>query len=295
MEQSEKKKSELLMNIQKKTKDYIMIGICSPDGLILYSNPSSNKKVYANDRLWFKRMQASQDFALGEYQVGRITGKPGITLGYPITGQLKGKPLASVYATLDLDVIQKMIDKIDIPESNLINLIDRNGTIIVRNPDISNLRGKPSMGFKEFRKAGKKTGEYIEALCTDGNTRLFTFHYVPGSDDGLYVGVGLSLNKIYADSRKKMFTGFLWLGLSTVLAFVIVWFISSATIIRDIKKLVIATKKLAAGDYNARIEMNGGGAVELKELSASFNNMAGELEKYRDKLENIISERTVAL
>ncbi len=287
--------TRLLRNIQETTKEYLMIGICDPEGLIVSSSVPTDKKVYVKDREWFKRMQASRDFSVGDYQIGRITGKPGITFGYPvITDEPDNKPASSVYVTLNREVINLLINRIILPEDCLVNLIDRNGIIIARNPDVKELQGKPSMGFKEFRRAGKKQGEYVEAVGTDGNKRLFTFQYVPGSDNGLYVGIGLSLDQIYADTRKKMITGFIWLGLAMTAAFAFVWFITGLSIIRHVRELVNATNQLAGGKSETRVVLKGG-TKEFKELAVSFNEMAGSLETYSKNMEQMVAIRTAEL
>ncbi|HEY9162094.1 MAG TPA: PAS domain S-box protein [Desulfomonilia bacterium] len=287
--------TELIQNLGMATQEYLMIGICDPEGLIISSSVPADKRIYVHDREWFKRLQKSKDFSVGDYQVGRITGKPGITFGYPIiSDNSAGKPAASVFVTLDQRVLNLLINKIVLPKGSLVNLIDRNGIIITRNPDNELLQGKSSMGFKEFRRAGKKPGEYVEAIGTDGNKRLFTFIYVPGSDDGLFVGVGLSLNQIYRDTRKNMITGFIWLGLSMAVAFIFVWFATDISIIRHVRKLVNATKMLAEGKTGARAILKGG-TKEIKELAVSFNEMADSLERYSRNLEQLVAERTAAL
>ena len=293
--QDEQTETELLQDINATTKDYLMIGICNPEGLVISSSVPTGKKIYVNDREWFKRVQTSRDFSVGDYQIGRITGKPGITFGYPIiTSRSDNKPVASVYVALDRNVISSLIKKAVLPKGCLINMIDRNGIIITRNPHSKELQGKLSMGFREFRRANKKPGEYIEAVGTDGIKRLYTFEYVPGSDGGLHVGIGLSLDQIYADTRKDMITGFIWLGLSTVIVFAFVWFITGFSIIRHVRQLVNATKMLASGKTGARAELKGG-TSEMKELSVSFNKMAGSLERYGKNLEQLVAERTAAL
>jgi PAS domain S-box-containing protein len=286
--------NRLFHDLVQKTPYYLMIGMCNKDGLIISSSQNNDRKIYVNDREWFRRMQKSRDFAVGDYQIGRITGKPGITLGFPINGQPEDKVLSSVYATLDLDVIKLIFSRIILPEDCLVNLVDRNGTIIVSNPDNKSMLGKQSKGLKEFRLAGKKQGEYLDMIGSDGRRRLFNFQSVPGSDDGLYVGIGLSLDRIYADTRKDMITGFIWLGFTTAAAFVFVWFITGFSIIRHFRELVHATKLLAGGKTDARVRLKGG-SREIRELAVSFDEMAGSLERYGKNLEQLVTERTAEL
>ncbi len=295
IKQNRQMETELMQNLSMATREYLMIGICDPEGLVISSSVPADKKIYVYDREWFKRLQKSKGFSVGDYQVGRITGKPGITFGYPIiSDNSAGKAATSVFVALDQRVLSLLINKIVLPKGCLVNLIDRNGIIITRNPDTKWLQGKSSMGFKEFKQTGKKPGEYVEAVGTDGNKRLFTFANVPGSDDGLFVGVGLSLSQIYEDTRKNMITGLIWLGLSMAVAFIFVWFATDISIIRHVRKLVNATKMLAEGKTEARAVLKGG-TREIKELAGSFNEMAGSIETYSKNMEQLVAKRTAEL
>ena len=41
-------------------------------------------QVYVGDRVYFRRALETRDFAIGEYQIGRITGKATLNFGYPV-------------------------------------------------------------------------------------------------------------------------------------------------------------------------------------------------------------------
>lgn len=43
---------------------------------------------------------ATNTFAIGDYQTGRVTGKPTLTFGYPVTGP-QGRPVAAMQERLD--------------------------------------------------------------------------------------------------------------------------------------------------------------------------------------------------
>ena len=50
-------------------------------------------QVYAGDRVYFQRAVETRDFAIGEYQIGRITGKAAVNFGYPVARRRGPCPL----------------------------------------------------------------------------------------------------------------------------------------------------------------------------------------------------------
>ena len=54
---------------------YHSMGLFTPDGHLFCNAASWRDKVYSGDRLYFRLARETGRFAVGEYQVGRITGK----------------------------------------------------------------------------------------------------------------------------------------------------------------------------------------------------------------------------
>jgi hypothetical protein len=54
------------------------------------------------DRSFFQRALSTRDLSIGDYQVGRISGKPSFNLGYPVIDP-SDQVQAVVFAALDLD------------------------------------------------------------------------------------------------------------------------------------------------------------------------------------------------
>ena len=58
-------------------------------------------EVYLGDRVYFRRALETREFAIGEYQVGRLTEKASVNFGYPVLDDA-GDVHAVVFAALDL-------------------------------------------------------------------------------------------------------------------------------------------------------------------------------------------------
>ena len=72
---------------------------------------SMTNTVNLADRSYFQRALSSRAFSIGDYQVGRISGKPSFDLGYPVFAP-SGRIQAVVFAALDLDWVNRS-DRID--------------------------------------------------------------------------------------------------------------------------------------------------------------------------------------
>jgi hypothetical protein len=68
----------------KKHPHLVNLGVISADGELLCSAIPPGSPISGDDRAYFRRVMETKRFAVGEYQVGRITGKASINFGYPI-------------------------------------------------------------------------------------------------------------------------------------------------------------------------------------------------------------------
>ena len=55
---------------------YANLGAAAPDGEIFCSAVALDRPLNVSDQLWFQRAVGTGGFAVGDYHLGRITGKP---------------------------------------------------------------------------------------------------------------------------------------------------------------------------------------------------------------------------
>ncbi|MFN7138006.1 MAG: PAS domain S-box protein, partial [Limisphaerales bacterium] len=110
----------------------------------------------------------------------------------------------------------------------------------------------------------------------------------------LYLEYDLALLKgmEFAETSRRAAT----VGVILVFFFMLIWMFFHRTLTRRATQLLIATQKLAKGDFSARAELDG--ADELAELAKSFDQMAinirartAELELANQKMRREIQER----
>ena len=62
---------------------YANLGVADPNGDVWCSAVPLTGRVNISDRVYFRRAQKTHGFAVGDYQIGRITGKATVNFGYP--------------------------------------------------------------------------------------------------------------------------------------------------------------------------------------------------------------------
>src|SRR5262249_22770322 len=65
---------------------YHSMGLFKANGELLCNAVSWHDRTFGGDRLYFRLARETGKFSIGDYQIGRVTSKAGINLGYPIFG-----------------------------------------------------------------------------------------------------------------------------------------------------------------------------------------------------------------
>jgi signal transduction histidine kinase len=119
----------------------------------------------------------------------------------------------------------------------------------------------------------------IEAEGLDGARRLYSYTPVGDRDQPqAYVSIGLSTAAAYAAANSALARNLGLLAVATLLALTITWFGADRTIVRPLRAISGAAKRLAGGDFEAR-SGTAPGEGELAEFARSFDDMAAALEK----------------
>ena len=74
----------LLARLLAEYKVYATLGVTSADGQVVCSAPAAPPGTTLADRPIFARAQAAGGFIVGEYAVGRLSGKPSLGLGFAV-------------------------------------------------------------------------------------------------------------------------------------------------------------------------------------------------------------------
>lgn len=242
--------------------------------------------VNLRDRAWFRRAVERRTFAIGDYVMGRIVrGPPIITFSYPLlsdTGALEGVISAAVPITW----LQQSVAAADLPENSAVTVFDPSLTVIARYPFDSLLVGRPpkvAALIDALRRGDEETT--FEAAGMDGVPRLYAVRpllSLPGVEP-IRLAVGIATEAAFAPADRALRANLAGLFVLTVFVVWLAWWGSDAFILRQVRSLVRATRKIGDGDLSARAtNANAGG--ELGELATAFNEMAEGLERNAEEI-----------
>lgn len=270
----------LLDEFLQRQERYANLGVADATGDVFCSALPLDQPVNISDRAYFQRAVHTGDFAVGDYQIGRITAVASINFGYPILDDM-GQVQRLVFAALDLDWLNQFAAGAELPEGSTLTVIDRNGTVLVRQPDPEDWVGQSFPEAEILQPTLERRGEGItEAVGLDGVPRLYAFAPLGGGlrAPDVYVYIGIPKSLVLAPASRTLVLDLIGLGLVALLALEAAWVGGDRFLLRPIKALISATKRLASGDLGARTAL-GDQVGEVGQLARTFDQMAESLQR----------------
>jgi Stage II sporulation protein E (SpoIIE) len=106
-----------------------------------------------SDRAYFRRVVETRQSAMGNYAIGRTTGKPTVHFAYPGL-DTQGTMCRIAMVGLDLAWLEKLAAEAELQEGAVLRVVDSEGTILVRWPDPERWRGKSIKNFPFAKRMG---------------------------------------------------------------------------------------------------------------------------------------------
>ncbi|HXF83614.1 MAG TPA: HD domain-containing phosphohydrolase [bacterium] len=270
------------------------VGAARPDGTVFCSAIRLIEPVSIADRPYFQRALRTGEAALGEYQIGRITQRPGINLGHPVR---RGDRIVGVaFAAIDLARIHDVAAQVQLPDGGTVVVLDEDGVILARYPFPEPWVGRRAPE-SELRRAMRRIDSAGTALARglDGRPRLYGIVALPVTPGGgrVHVGVGIPASAAFAAANRSFLLslgGLAVVGLLTLAALLLG---TDALLLRPFRSLRAAAERIARGDFAARV----GPRQQLSELQAvaeAFDRMAEAIQQHeaeRDQAEQRIIEQ----
>ncbi len=271
-------------NLRKLSPNYLNFGLIETNGLLFCSAEPTSDQVNLSDRAYFQRVIQTKKFSAGDFQVGPLTDQPSLNFGYPVWDE-HGQLRRVVYASLKLSLLSATLTQIPLPAGGTVTVIDRNGTVLARQPEPEKWVGKSLSGTAEVQRTLTQKGGVFEVASVDGVSRL---HAVTAVTDGqtpkLFVIVGIPVEISFAHANQVLARNLIVLGLVAVVVGIAAQFYARRFFLRPVSALVAAAKELAGGNLGARIGVMPGSG-ELVELGRAFDDMAGRLERRQAQIE----------
>jgi PAS domain S-box-containing protein len=267
--------NELFPQLLDQHPEYANLGVIDANGT-LYCSGLPSPPIYAGDRTYFRRAVETRDFAIGDYQIGRITKKPTINFGYPVLNTSQNV-VAVVFAALDLAWLSRLGTEAQLPDGTSLTVIDRRGTVIVRHPDRDRWVGKMASETPIVKTMLAQREGVSDVPGLDGVSRLYGFTPLGGKIEGAYISIGIPKAAAFAATNSGLIRNLTWFGFAGALTLVLAWFGTDLFILRQVTALGHAAQRLTSGDLSARTTLPYE-VGELGELARTFDQMAESLQ-----------------
>ncbi|CAN5842016.1 hypothetical protein BH10CHL1_BH10CHL1_13940 [soil metagenome] len=280
-----------LSQLFAQTKNYNGFSVAHPNGDIYCLAPSNRPTTTLNSLAlpYFQRAVQKKDFALGGFQIGRITGKPILSFGYPILGK-DGAVQAVLGVSMDVEKLNQEIAASQLPAYAALLVVDHAGTVLVHYPGSDKFIGQKPLDIPLIQAVLQQRENTLETVGLDGVKRLYAFTALGDANEPeFYVAVGISPDHIYAGVNRTLGSSLLGLSVIGLAALLSAWISAEWVIVRRTKRIAGAALRLREGDLSARTGLKYDSS-EIGELAYTFDTMASTLQQREQENIRLIEE-----
>ncbi len=267
-------------DLLKRFPSYANVALAGLDGNVVCSGLPFPRPVNIKDRTFFQKAVQTRDFAVGEYQIGRITGRAELNFGYPVLNA-GGDIRAVVFAALDLNRLIRVAAEAYLPAGSTVTLLDGSGKVLARRPDPQRLVGQILPEAALIRAAAAEKGEgTIQLAGLDNRPHIYAIAPLRGlSGGGITCVVAIPTRLVFTEADRLLVRNLVGLGIVGLLTLVLAWVGADVFVLRQVNALTRTAQKLSDGDMSARTGMRPGSG-ELSRLAGTFDHMAASVERH---------------
>lgn len=281
-----------LVNLKKLSPDYLTFGLIELDGTVFCSASPTNPPASLVDRSYFQRVLQTKGFAIGDFQVGRLTGQTSLNFGYPVFENARLKRV--LFAALKLSLLSESIAHVPMPSDATITVIDRSGNILACHPQSDKWVGKSIAGTAFFKRILAEKQGIVELPGIDGVSQLHAITCITdGQLPSLFVSVGIPLETSFARANQQLVRNCVVLAVVTIGLLGTAWLYARRFFLHPINALMAAANRITTGDLTTRTNLVSG-IGEMSALADAFDTMARTLERRQSEVERARNEITEA-
>jgi signal transduction histidine kinase/HAMP domain-containing protein len=262
-----------LFRIKERYQEFVSFIVVDMNGSIFCYSRIYNGPSNAAGRAYFTGVLETRKFTVGEFAIGRVTGRNVLHFALPFYGD-DARMGGVVIAALSLDWLAQYIMQKGLPPGAALAIGDRNGIYLARFPDNDRFVGRkmPADQYPRLDQLGTAATRDV-----DGVERIVAYSALPADSGGLFVTLGLDKTLAFSHIQRRTQLGIFLIVLSTSLALALTWFGAQRFIHRPLGQLVGAANQWRLGDYAPRVHIRDKHS-EIERVAQAFNSMADALE-----------------
>jgi len=265
------------VNLRRLLPDYLNFGLIETNGTLFCSAEPGKGPVNLKDRSYFQRVLQTRDFAMGDFQIGRLTGQPALNFGYPVMDE-KGRLRRVIYASLKLSLLSQAMTRLALPVGGSVLVVDQNGTVLAREPEPEKWVGRSLSDVPVVRQMLQQKSGTMEMPGIDGASGL---HAITPLGDGrtanFFVSVGIPSAVSFAQANRVLVRNLLLFAATGLFVLLVARSYAFRYFLRPINSLALAARQVAEGNLTARVKL-AEGTGELVQLGQAFDDMTERLQ-----------------
>jgi PAS domain S-box-containing protein len=276
--------SAFLADLQKQFPVYSNLAAAAPDGSVFCSAMSTSAPVSIADRSYFQQVLNTHRLAVSDFLIDRFSHISSVVLAYPAL-DAQGRTQAVVIVSINLDALSQAASTAQLPEGSVFVMLDGQGNVLIRNPDPQQTQGQPytNLAVRQAALASQQPGS-LEATGTDGVPRLFAYLPLSSTPAGsAYIIIGFPTSRVYSEADGLLQRNLIGLAVVALLALAAAWILGDALLLRQVREMLAAAHRWAAGDLAARAHLQNG-STEIVQLGHAFDEMAEAIQQREGRL-----------
>jgi two-component sensor histidine kinase len=276
-----------LSDVQAQSTNLTALTVLDLDGRIRCSPGSPVSDASFSDRQYFREAVAAGRFVVGEYTVGRVSGRRGLPVAAPVRNE-DGSVAGVVAAGLDLEWLGQRLRSRDYTRGRALTIADRNGVIVAREPLPDRFIGtripEPYMGLVRASSPGS-----LKVLSQDGTPRIIGYVPPAANGAGLYISAGLSREEVFAPIDRATGRGAALTAAGALSAFILAWLLGRRVIGMPVERVLRTIGAWRAGNHGARTGL-AAERGELEALGAAVDGLMDEITAHQEHQALLVNE-----
>jgi PAS domain S-box-containing protein len=283
--------TKYLEKLRAKYPLYANFGLLDPKGQVTCRGTPGRNTIMVDDRPYFRAAIASGRFSVGEYLVGRTTGKPSLTFGMPVYRENSPRLRGVLFASLDLEQVGGQLGKIAISPEMTLFVTDVHGVVLASAGTATQSPGSklPAPFLREAISAGlARMGSANDA---HGRDWRYAVQPVGRPEEGkLFVVAMMSTAEVLAPAAHRLDLQLGALALITLLGAAVAWVFGDRVVARPISRMLRRVDSLLRQDPRPDTAGPAAALLELRELDERFRDMARGLAERSSQRDDAMAE-----
>lgn len=269
---------EFIGNVAAASPAYTSMGVLTLQGKLRRVGPPDTAPFDASDRAYFREALQTQAFTIGEFVLGRGSGRPALAFSMPVfdyANQLKGV----AYVGLDLARVDRRLKDLQLPGAMRAYVLDTSGVLLASTQEQPEAIGQPvpDPGLREALQAGRR-GEF-ETVDAAGAHLMHVL--VPVGEEGstrVFVAVSAYHEQVLGPGIAQLRRELAVLLASTLIGVAFALWLAHRQVAQPMTRLMARMQAAGRGEVAVSPVAERGTSLEFLALNTGLSRMLEQLQ-----------------